>query len=283
LSKKKIMKPDKLIRCIALLSALGIFFHSCKKEQSEPASSNNAPPPKQGMYAKIDSSGWEAVSPKAVMEDKSIVITGKSAQSTEIILNINGITPQTYPLGIGKVSSVYLNSYTTTYGEGSIVITKTDTIARKISGTFTAKIPSNTTSGLLRITEGTFNDIPYTKTPSLLSNNFVAKINGISYQPNIEVNESLNEISIKTTSVNKMVVISFLPTIRPGTFDLTDPGSTTDASYSDADGIYYTNSGTLTITSHNPMIKRISGSFSFTAGQGGKIKTITEGKFAIRY
>jgi hypothetical protein len=137
---------------------------SCKKD-----SNNNTVPTK--MSATISGKQWESLTRTTILQTNSnvFVITGVSLSGEVLAVTIYGSTPGTYDLTIAipikaqcagsympsvASSDVYLSS------TGTVVLSKVDKTARKISGTFSFTL-NKTISDTKSVTNGVFNDLLY--------------------------------------------------------------------------------------------------------------------------
>jgi len=157
---------------IILIIVVTAFMNSCKKEDVI-----NEIIPNAEMTAKVNGVSWKAVARVTRISGGNIFITGTGTTSGEKVINITVLSANvgTYKLDLNPLS--LKNEFTASYNpnistlsdssyvanSGTIVISKIDTSAKKISGTFSfsSKRISNP-SPTLEITEGSFSNLLYT-------------------------------------------------------------------------------------------------------------------------
>ncbi len=299
---------------IFISSSLFILNSSCNIEPYEgdvsPEINENTPNVEAGAL-QVDFDG-KTVSfdiTSATVSNNVINISGlKSSSQEALVLNVFASSIGTYQLGV-TVNQVEVNSvaYANTgsgktwtsvkdfvTSQGEITITEIDETNKTISGTFFFT-GYDSTSASKDFTKGVFNKIPYASdVPSGNSNNtFFAKVDGVEFVED-GIGGALLSFpgtpSIITISATKnsfeTISISVSSNITSGTYDFStfDPPmgqynlSLTEGTVSD--------SGVLTITSHDIANKRIVGTFSFKAspliGTGNSYE-ITEGSFDVTY
>tara|TARA_R110002050_G_scaffold233063_1_gene368725 strand:+ start:8019 stop:8942 length:924 start_codon:yes stop_codon:yes gene_type:complete len=257
----------------------------------------------------FDNKTYKADIVSATILDNVINISGlRSASQDAVIISVFTTTTGTYPLGITQ-NSVETNSVTYadpgtgnvwpsvkdfTTKQGEVTITEIDEVNKTISGIFYFT-GYNVSQESKEFTKGVFNKIPYaTNVPtSNNGNTFFAKVDGVEFLEegiggallSIPGTPSIITISATKTSL-ETISISVNADITDGTYEFSsfDPPlgqynlSLTDGVVSD--------SGTLTITSHDTFNKRIIGTFSFKASSilgTGSSYEITEGSFDVTY
>jgi len=145
---------------VFLLLALVASFtlSGCKKEKDE---DNDPPVPTSEFSAIIDGVQFKASPPiMGVLdsEDNEIRIWEfNNMGDLSMVLNGN-ITPGTYTIGSGSDQSlrwISASSFQYVARPGTIIVTKHDTVNRKIEGTFTATLES-TMPPTLSLTNGVF-------------------------------------------------------------------------------------------------------------------------------
>lgn len=198
--------------------------------------------------------------------------------------------------GIKKDDSLDLAGYTDT---ASITISKIDVVNHKISGIFQftgVKISSiiGASPQTKVFANGSFADIPFEKDiPVPVTNNsFSAKLDGVIFSP-IYINAvsmmgKINIIARKGTV--ETMGITFPSTVTTGTYDLNSFSGDYIAEYIknsnlDGSGIFGADVGTITITSHDMVNKKVVGTFKFTANSFivSETHNITEGAFSVSY
>lgn len=177
----------------------------------------------------------------------------------------------------------------------SITISKIDTANKTISGTFQftgvkySDLSGNTIDTKV-LTNGSFTNVSYAAdTTAPTGNTFSAKLDGVTFNPtNTTAFASSGNIAIvgRRGSIEN---ISFnLPNnITPGTYNL-DSFSTYIGVYTkdaSSTGIFGVDVGTIKITSHNTVTKKIAGTFSFSSNSlfSTEKHNITDGTFSVSY
>ena len=157
-------------RFIPVLVFMLLIFSGCKKDSSKPKSNNGSP----SFSAKINGTDFIATSTYcAVVVDSSLHIRAFNVQGhylnqaisvlfVDTIL-IEYIEANSIPFSQGVLidyteypSSNYYNMLS-----GGMSITMYDTLTKKASGTFGAFLSGNNPPGVLNITNGQFNNLPY--------------------------------------------------------------------------------------------------------------------------
>jgi hypothetical protein len=136
---------------------------SCKKD------SNSTVPTK--MSATIGGKQWESLTRTTILQtDANIfVITGISLTGEVLAVTVYGSTPGTYDLTIAipikaQCAGSYMPSATSSdvyvSSTGTVVLSKVDKTAKKISGTFSFTL-NKTVADTKTVTNGVFNDLLY--------------------------------------------------------------------------------------------------------------------------
>lgn len=180
----------------------------------------------------------------------------------------------------------------------TITISKIDVANKKISGTFQFtgvkfKDLAGTSIETKVFTNGSFTDIPFVNdSPIPVTNNsFSAKLDGSIYTPvYITALNVMGNISIVARKgVVENIALSFPNTIVPGNYVLDSFGENRGQYIKnnnlDGSGIFGADEGSMTITSHDKVNKKIVGTFKFTANSFVVSEThnITEGTFSVSY
>lgn len=127
------------------------------------------------MSATIDGKAWDSVIRTAVLQANTniFIITGTSLTGEILEVTTYGITQGTYELSVGSLNAKCLGTYKASISagtsdiyassSGTVVLTKVDKIAKKISGTFvfTLYCPNSVTP--MTVSNGVFNDLSYTE------------------------------------------------------------------------------------------------------------------------
>ncbi|TDD93889.1 DUF6252 family protein [Flavobacterium cellulosilyticum] len=181
----------------------------------------------------------------------------------------------------------------------SITITKIDIVNNKISGNFQFtgvkfKDLTGTSIETKILSNGSFTDVTFTKDiPVPITNNsFSAKLDGSVFSPvYIDALNSTGNINIiARRGTVETIGLSFLNTIAVGTYPLDSFIGNYKAGYIknnniDGSGIFSVNTGSITITSHDKINKKVAGTFKFSAISliVSETHNITEGTFSVSY
>ncbi len=177
--------------------------------------------------------------------------------------------------------------------QGEVTITEIDQENETMSGTFffTGNNPSLMTSK--EFTNGVFTNVPYTGTlvSSDDNNTFFAKVDGEEFVEDA-INGTYTDLAGMTTiavvaTKNNLETMSVtLPgDVIPGTYDFASL-SIPNAQYNLGSTDINSGTGTVTITTHDAVNKKLIGTFQFTAaplGGTGTSYEITEGSFDVTY
>lgn len=179
-----------------------------------------------------------------------------------------------------------------------ITISKIDVANNKISGTFQFtgvkfKDLAGTSIETKIFTNGSFTDIPFTNDSAIpvTNNSFSAKLDGTIYTSvYITALNVMGNISIVARKgLVENIALSFPNTIVPGTYTLDsfgeNRGQYVKNSNMDGSGLFGADVGSVTITSHDKVNKKIVGTFKFTANSFivSETHNITEGTFSVSY
>lgn len=295
-----------------LLLIISFLFVSCQKELTDP-SVTGTPPGSGGTGSfrmKINGEQWIAdrFAGASIMNGR-IALTGISTTKKSFLISIEGTTAGTYDLLPAGDHAAALQDSTdanpligftsnqgadTTQSGGRVVITKIDTVKKTISGTFTARLFRMIDNKTKIITEGVFENLPYTTTlpPASTTDTLRVKIDGVEWKP--------DNIAAVVASITNQLAIVGNNAAGTKSVGITMPAAITAASYTfDFFGAQYigqynvnastflvSESGTLTILEHNRTTKRIRGTFNFKAidiGLGPTTAQLTEGYFSVKY
>ena len=168
---------------------------------------------------------------------------------------------------------------------GTVTIVEIDETAKKISGTFSSRVlRSDGTS--LELTAGSFNKIPYT---TAAANTLTAKVDGQAFTASVAVGaKASGTIAVNGQTVNgsKIIILSFSDAITTGTYDIGELGDSAYGMYTVSMQNFTSTGGSLTITKHDKVAKRVEGTFNFksSAIDGSNVThDLTEGAFAVSY
>ena len=285
----------KIFKTLLCLTLFGLLLTSCSKD-----SDNDTPVASAGKFmAKVDGTSFEADG-AAQIYNNVIIVAGQMGTKTisvtvtkgvvgtyDVKGTALGVTPDAEinysPDGKTVSSSVFATGETV----GTVTITEIDQVNKTVSGTFSSKVIPASTGSIADITSGSFTKIPYVTTPA---STLTAKIDGTPFAATIVASQrGFGELVINAQSLNgaQIISLSVSDAITPGTYAIGEPGSEDAyALYTVSSNIFMSNTGTITITTHNTTTKRIEGTFSFTAdpiSAEGDGHALTEGTFAVTY
>jgi hypothetical protein len=181
----------------------------------------------------------------------------------------------------------------------SITITKIDLVKNLISGTFqfTGVKYKDLTGASIEtktLTNGSFTDIAFIKDipVSTPTNSFLAKLDATMYTP-IYIDAMISSGNVNVIGRRgtvETIALSFPTTIAVGTYTLNSFVGDYKAGYiknnnSDGSGIFSVNLGSMTITSHDKINKKVAGTFFFSSNSllVSETHNITEGIFSVSY
>lgn len=273
----------------------------------------------------IDGKAYVATTVQALLNDDYLSISGLKTSSGELVQitmlsPYNKVGTYTWKsvnatggiLGLAYIPSNGAEPFlSATKGSGgafdnvdytdtaSITITKIDLVKNTISGNFQFtgvkyKDLTGKTIETKILSNGSFTDIPYTKDLPVTTtkNSFSAKLNGAVFNP-IYINAldsggNLNIIARRGTV--ETIGLTLINTINVGTYTLDSFIGNYKAGYiknnnADGSGIFSVDTGSLTISSHDKVAKKIAGTFRFTANSFfvSETHSITEGAFSLSY
>jgi len=168
---------------------------------------------------------------------------------------------------------------------GLLILSKEDTIARRLSGTFRFKAFRADGDSAI-ITSGIFADVQYNM-GQLYGNTFVASVGGTPWTPIDVACDYRNSIRITALGADlSMFVVDLPKDVKPGKYPL--------ASSTNYVAIYEPNlvnpdtqisaSGEVEIITHNTTDKTITGKVKFTGKSTlGTQTEITDGVFSVKY
>lgn len=226
--------------------------------------------------------------------------TWKSVTATGGVIGLlymasNGANPYiSSPKGSGGAADN--SGYTDT---ASISITKIDLVNNLISGTFQFtgvkyKDATGNTIETKILSNGSFTDISFAKDVAvpITNNSFSAKLDGTVFTPvyidALNSGGNLNIIGRRGTV--ETIALSVPNTITAGTYTLDSFLGNYKAGYiknnnADGSGIFSVEVGSVTISNHDIINKKIAGTFKFTSNSFLVTEThnITEGVFSVSY
>ncbi len=177
-------------------------------------------------------------------------------------------------------------------GTVSFVITANDADNQMISGSFNAVFYNLDGSlDLVVLQDGIVIDLPYTiETPDLGGAgtiSFTADGTNVVLDQIFSSNNSgmvqltASSVSNPTTSLT----MSFPEDIAPGDYDLSSIFSDVSVTYTSNSQVFFSDSGTLTVSANNTDTDQLQGTFNLTGSEllGSGTVTITNGSFDIEY
>jgi len=301
---------------LSILLSLFVLFttFNCTNEALE-GEFGNENPTTGSFTVDFDGETYVADVVSAAIIGSSMNITAKRGDQEELVtITLQETTVGTYNLGLVDATTMLASSaaYSEANGSsntwvaftngtesvGTITISEINEIAMTMSGTFSFTA-YNGAGDAKEFTNGVFNEISYINTLQDIptDNSFFAKVDGVEFVEDLVAGVStslagFNTISISATkNSGETIGFSLDAAITQGTYDFVLlPLSPTDVI-----GIYnlsttetYVANGSITITTHDVVNKRIIASFEFTADPSlGSATTgsfeITEGEFDIVY
>lgn len=143
-----------------------VFSFACKKDSKITDIIN----PTASMKCKVNGADWSAQTRVTTIQSNKVIVNGTGSLGSDV-LNVTtfGITTKTYTIdpynAIVEFSASFTNDtnkpdsiYTAT--EGTVTLSKVDTVNKRISGTFAFK-GKNTLLLNKQITAGSFTDLAY--------------------------------------------------------------------------------------------------------------------------
>lgn len=297
----------------ATILLLTCFITSCNIEPFEDLGSEGIENPETNaepgtFQVDFDNNTLTADVVTATILEDVINVSGIKTSTQEIFtLTLFGTSTGTYQLGV-TTNSVETNSVVynnATAGEvwisvtdfltphGEVIITEIDEVNKTMSGTFsfTGYTPTNDSK---TFANGVFSKIPYsTDVPSSgTDDEFSALVDGEEFVEDgitgallsLPGTPSIITISGTKNSI-ETISISVNADITAGEYELTSdvPLGQYNLSFTES---FVSESGTLTITSHDIANKRIVGTFNFVATSflgGDESYEVTEGSFDVTY
>jgi hypothetical protein len=290
------------------LIATAIIISACQEEYNP---FEGSPSPVTGDFrAKVD--GTQFIADSAAGASRMggvIVLTGVNNSGKRILLRVadSGVHQYSFNresmdnVGVyAESSSANPNAFATNQFEtgdiyGTLNIAAIDTVAKKMSGTFSIRVRRMMDNTEKTITEGVFNNLSYATQPPAQSgtDTFRVKINGTAFTYNLLTGiKTFGMISVSAGNANgsggtPSVGLTFPETVAPGTFEFGNfeyigQYNPTGTLFMEAD------TGRVTILEHNTTTKRIRGNFHFSAdtvftGPPTPNILLNEGYFSIKY
>jgi hypothetical protein len=172
-------------------------------------------------------------------------------------------------------------------------ITRLDWVGKRMSGTFSfladsLSSGSSGSSGVsLQITDGVFTDLPITVAPPASSVEMSANVNNLAWNASGMYMFGFTGFYqlIGSDAAGQAITINGISSLQPGTYTALWSEFTIPANSDFQTWITDTNTpASVTITSFDPVAKKVSGTYSFTADATGLAgatgtKTISQGSF----
>ena len=291
--KKFFLKP------LLAISLVAVVLMSCSDDSDDEVAPDITAPVGK-ISAKISGASFEATG-GAQISNNEILLGGNVGNEALSIIITKGATTGTYdvkgaPVGItpdaeiNYTSNLGSNLYSSIFAPngtkvGTVTVTEIDEANKTISGTFSSTVSLE--NGTSKEITGSFNKVPYV---TAAASTLTAKIDGQAFTSTVAVGANAQgAIAVNGQALNgsKIIMVSFNDDIVPGTYPIGEPGmEDAYATYTVGMDIFMSTTGSLTITKHDKTLKRVEGSFSFTAEpflETGTEHTITQGTFAITY
>jgi Family of unknown function (DUF6252) len=286
-----------------------LFLNSCYKYTVVDLNPNPNTSSNGGNFtAKVAGVNWSANQfTSASISNGRITIAGKSTDGKQIALVLSDYGVRTYPLidtslnAVAYTDSAFStnafasNQWLDNVSHGNVIVTNIDNANKKISGTFTANVKMQATGATRNITDGVFNNIPFTSTittggsgldtfkvtnnGTLLQTNSVTVSNNAGYLgiQAFNLGGLLYSIILDNNITNGSYIFSF---VSPPTLQITPSiGSLIISSA--------TTGSNITILEHNTTTKRIRATFSGVCKEltpvAATTYAITQGYFSVKY
>jgi hypothetical protein len=290
-----------------------ISFFGCSKEMSYETPHQIGGGDTASFKAMINGVQWIAVDSLsgATILAGLINVTGISSDNKLVSITLVGSGTGTYTLNQSSASvlsysdlnSSNTNPFTTSQGQdtsfagGQVTVTAINTTKKTISGTFQCKVYRAQDSRQEIITQGIFNNIPYTDTLPKASqtDTFNVTIAGTPWvAPSISTSitpaSPVNKLQIigTTQDGSKLVGLIMPSNVAPGTYSTDLQQGTYSGVYIPTPGVTLLSdpSGSITILSNDTTGRRIRGDFQFPAFdlQGvNPTVLLTQGFFSVSY
>lgn len=286
--------------CLPVLMMFSLV--SCLKEKSVDSTDGGG----AGILRmKIDGKQWTAnKTAVASIMNGFISIMGSSADNIDLLITVNTTSAGVYQLDQASphVAILLDNNetspvgYTTNQGAnssvagGTVTITKIDEATKRISGTFSVKVYRSTDDKSLMLTEGYFENLPYTAgpPPTGTGNSLSLKDDGNLWTAPLvagtKTNGSINIIATDNPPVPaRSITITVPETIQKGIYQFNAASLYVGVFIKNGNVFQSVDGGNLEITEN--ISNTIKGIFSFTSkdASGTTGPTITEGSFSVTY
>lgn len=295
----------KTFRLLTVCLFLVLFFTACDKKKEEVKPDNaqdntNTSLAAGQMTAKINGTTWTSQTAFVGQANPEGISINGQANGKSLAITIAGVikagnfdvfayeSMQGWYMETGNGTMQTWTSITS--NKCKLNITKLDWAAKKMSGTFSFEADSQASSsstGSFKITDGEFKDLPITVAQPAASTNMTALVNNTSWNGSgMYIFGFPGFYSLTGSDATGQVIgISGINSLQPG--PATAGWATFTIPVMNDYQTWGTSSGTapvVNITSYDPVTKKASGTFSFTAaainlaGTTGT-KSITQGTF----
>lgn len=272
------MTPIMIQRFLLAIFTLTVVYSCEDIEDNTPA-----------LQGEFNNGFFEAIDARAIRnENGSFLIQGVTQDETLTIFINNG-GANTYPLGEGRPNYASFenasgNLYITNpEGSGSVEVTRFDTSAGVISGTFKFRAILEGVD-TLSVQNGVFFEVPFNREQDIdngetqVAGTFVARVDGQPYNPfTVTASSTLNSVVVTGSTTSRSIRIEVPLDADLGTYSL--PTSGFLASYMDATLNEQAIEGNITIFENNPTTKKLKGTFAFRTTS----KLIEQGQFNVTY
>ncbi len=163
------MKKQIILLAIATIS---IAFFSCTKDEVQDAAASVTT---ASMSATVNDTTWTTITrvTKKFHTPESFVITGTSTDQKVMVITIRGIEKGIYTTSLqledpsAQVGGAWRANSTNYFSNaGTVELTKLDTTNKKISGTFSFDLISQTDLVGFKVKNGKFDNLSYTESES---------------------------------------------------------------------------------------------------------------------
>lgn len=265
----------------------GVFTNIPLHTDLAPPEQNNA-----NFHVKLDGEQFNASLAQAVWTNQQLEVNAENGLENFNIV-INTPTETTYDFSETNAQLTYnavINGQANSYSasQGQLTITEIDEVNQMVSGTFIGDLTAADGSSIV-MTEGVFNDVPYTTTNT--STSYVnAHIGLVDYTSSeaYSVNEMNGQITIHShNNDGDTLSLSVPQDILTGAYPVSETGNYT-AKFKSSNPLtgeittYTTvdNSGSITITERQA--NALKGTFSFSvASENGEVLQVTVGEFNV--
>ncbi len=284
----------KIFLSIALIAFVMI---GCSKDDDDNNDdNNNNNPPASGLTAKIDGTAWTSSMNTVTIKDGMTTISGFTAKSTILTINIVSESTGTYQLDNTSAHTAMLvddtgnyNSVSDSLAGGEVIISDINTADSTISGTYHFDLYDFFSGEKKSVTEGSFTKLKFTGDNGgggAGDGTMQLDVDGNTWTPDVVTAASaLGLIALSGEKSDSEQTISFLlpNDITTGTYDLAT-GEITAIYIAENELAYFASTGTFEVTTHNTTTNKFEGTFNFEGSDFGTgTVSITNGSFDVTY